>query len=124
MNSDKDLVAIIDGLKTNITEQAELRLELIKINVTEKVSKGFAQFFAVVIAGLLFLLSFFFFSIMLGFYLSKELDSYIWGFGIVALAYLLFGLLIGLFKKQLIITPITNNLIKLIFSNDTLNADD
>jgi hypothetical protein len=90
---------------TNLIEHLmgyiDTRLDIIKLEIQEKMKAAFVGVIHGVLLGLVGLMCLIFVSIFLGLVLNEVLDSTFWGFGIVALFYiiLLVVLVIGLDKK-------------------------
>ena len=110
----EDIVALI---KEYITTKAELT----RLTVIEKLTTLISSLIADVIVVSAALLTFFFASLALGFYLGQLLNSYGAGFGIVALLYLAIALIIN-YKKKRSTLFLNDFLIKKIFSKN--NTDD
>ena len=91
----------------DVKEYVELRLRLIQLNVTEKVSVALAGIITGGVALLFFSLCFLFGSFAASYLIGEALDSIAAGFGIVAAFYLLIGLIVlkvskGGLKEKLI----------------------
>lgn len=96
----------------------EARIDLIKLQLVEQSSDGFARLMAAfILAGfaLLFLIAFSFF---MGMTLSVLWENYIAGFGAVALFYLIILILLIVNRKKLLELPIQNIAIKIIFQDE------
>lgn len=91
---------------TNIIENLmgyiDTRIDIIRLEIQEKLKTSFVGIVHGVLLGLAAFMSLIFVSIFLGLLLNHLLDSTFWGFGIVALFYvlLLVVLVIGLDKKM------------------------
>jgi len=83
-----------DSLISNLTGYLDTRLDLVRLELQEKVKSAFINTVhgaTLALLGLLFLL---FLSIFAGLALNDALDSHFWGFGIVAGIYLLLLVLV------------------------------
>lgn len=90
-----------DSLMKNLMGYIDTRIDLVRLEVQQKVKTifvGVAQGATLAILGLLFVL---FLSIFAGLALNDALDSHYWGFGIVAGFYLLLLIIfvVGVGKK-------------------------
>lgn len=107
-----------DKLKQQLTEYVELRSELFKAQFTDKFSRTFSK----LVTGLLLLVLGFFLvlfgSLVIGFYFGEMMGSLMKGFAIVAACYLVLILVIWLFRKSLIETPIANTIIGVMYEED------
>ena len=110
--------AKVEEMADNIKEYINTRMESVKLSAAEKSSKILAN----AIAGVIVAIVFFFFIIFAGIALSFGLGEWIgktWaGFLIVAILYLLIGIIAWVARGRLIRLPIMNALIQQ-FTNDT-----
>ncbi|SIT89599.1 phage holin family protein [Pontibacter indicus] len=89
------------NLIENLMGYIDTRIDIIRLEVQEKMKAAMVSTIHGVLLGFFGLMSFLFVSIFLGLLLNHLLDSSFWGFGIIALFYVvvLVILLIGLDKK-------------------------
>lgn len=89
------------NLMENLMGYVDTRIDIIRLEIQEKLKAAFVSIVHGVLLGLVGLMCLIFVSIFLGMLLNDVLDSDFWGFGIVALFYiiLLVVLLVGLDKK-------------------------
>lgn len=89
------------NLIDNLMGYIDTRIDIIRLEIQEKLKAAFVGAIHGVLLGLVGLMSLIFVSIFLGLLLNDLLDSSFWGFGIIALIYiiLLVVLVIGLDKK-------------------------
>ncbi|WP_018476441.1 phage holin family protein [Pontibacter roseus] len=89
------------NLIENLTGYVDTRIDIIRLEIQEKLKASFVSTLHAVLLGFFGLMSVLFVSIFLGLLLNHLLDSSFWGFGIVALFYVavLVILFIGLDKK-------------------------
>lgn len=89
------------NLIENLMGYIDTRIDIIRLEVQEKMKAAMVSTVHGVLLGFFGLMSFLFVSIFLGLLLNHLLDSSFWGFGIIALFYVvvLVILLIGLDKK-------------------------
>ncbi|WP_439880915.1 phage holin family protein [Pontibacter sp. MBLB2868] len=90
-----------NNLIENLMGYIDTRIDIIRLEIQEKLKATFVNLIHVVLLGIIAFLCVIFLSIFLGLLLNELLDSSFWGFGIVALFYIiiLVVLLIGLDKK-------------------------
>jgi len=89
------------NLIDNLMGYIDTRIDIIKLEIQEKLKTSFVGVMHAVLLGLVGFMTLIFVSIFLGLLLNHLLDSSFWGFGIIALFYiiLLVVLLVGLDKK-------------------------
>jgi len=89
------------NLIENLMGYIDTRIDIIRLEIQEKLKGLFVNVVHGVLLGLVGFMCLIFVSIFLGLLLNDALDSEFWGFGIVALFYiiLLVVLLVGLDKK-------------------------
>ena len=113
-NLTRNLGELIDILKIYLTR----RVDLIKLNVLEKISLVGSYFltsvFLLVIAAFCLL----FVSFAFVFWYANNFGSLSTGFLIVAVVYIIFGVIIFVFRRTLITKPIVRILSDIIFSDN------
>jgi hypothetical protein len=89
------------NLIENLMGYIDTRIDIIRLEIQEKLKASFVSLLHVVLLAFFGLMSVLFVSIFLGLLLNHLLDSSFWGFGIIALFYvaILVILLVGLDKK-------------------------
>ncbi|MBD1397508.1 phage holin family protein [Pontibacter sp. JH31] len=89
------------NLIENLMGYIDTRIDIIRLEIQEKLKASFVGLLHVVLLGFFALMSVLFVSIFLGLLLNHLLDSSFWGFGIIALFYVavLVMLVVGLDKK-------------------------
>lgn len=105
-------------------EYIESEKELLKLKAVKAISGSAAQFITAIFLIMLFHIALAIFGIWLGVYLGEILDSYTLGFGISALAFVFLFILIIVFRKPLLINPITNAAISAMVKNDKISDED
>lgn len=107
-----------DKVKDQLSQYVDTKIELLKAQWVEKT----ALIMGKMVTGLIVLFALFFSilfaSLVLGYYFSEVLDSTVKGFGIVALVYVLFLLVVWIFRKKLIQQPISNFIVETIYQDD------
>jgi len=116
MQEDKefDFSGEIANLIEEIKDYIELRYDIIRLDMTEKIVRIISVFFGimtffVIVPGVLL-----FFSFALAYYLGEILGANHWGFMIVGTVYLFLGILFITFKKKFITKPIIKTLTEAI----------
>lgn len=89
------------NLIENLMGYIDTRIDIIRLEIQEKLKASFVGLIHAVLLGFVGLMTLIFISIFLGLLLNELLDSTFWGFGIIALFYIiiLVVLLVGLDKK-------------------------
>lgn len=80
--------------------------QIIKLSIAEIAAKNLSRIITILTLILFALFLILFGSLTLSFFLASILDSYIWGFGLVALLYLIFIIVVVIFRQALITNPI------------------
>ena len=109
---EKQLNHHFSALSDSIRSYADTRLQIIKLTAADKVATGASGMVSgvlILFLGLFFLL---FAGCSDGFFIGREMESYAAGFLIVAGFYFLLLILLLIFRKAIILTPITNLVIK------------
>jgi hypothetical protein len=91
----------VDSLLSNLTGYVETRVELLKVEVKEDLSKGLAQAVAYLFIWFILALFLTFFSIGIALLLGKSLSN-VAGFSIVAAVYLIAGLMLWFSREKVI----------------------
>ena len=98
---EKDAEKVFFELKDDLSKYAELKLELIKLNAYERISKVIAVLsYGLLLCALLFITAQFAL-LALGYLISTWLDSMVAGFGIISVIYLLQVILAILYKDSI-----------------------
>ena len=114
----EDTFAKAEQLAQHVREYINNRMDAVKLNTAEKSSKLAATVIASVVVGIFFFSFLFFASTALAFVFSR-LTGELWlGFLIVAVIYLLLGIIIWSFKDRLLQLPIMNSLLQQLFTDD------
>ncbi|MDD2984278.1 MAG: phage holin family protein [Crocinitomicaceae bacterium] len=107
----------LHDITDNIKEYVETRYELLSLKSADKVSKIGSSLGMALVLALLTVFFLMFLSIAGGIYLSILLDSFILGFLSLAGFYLILILIFYSVRKNLIINPIRNLLIREMFED-------
>jgi hypothetical protein len=91
----------IDSLIDHLTGYFEARVELLKIEAKEEISKGLSSVLVYVALAFAFLLAFMFVSVAVALLIGAKMGDTFMGFFIVAGFYLLVGVVLVLFREAL-----------------------
>jgi ABC-type uncharacterized transport system fused permease/ATPase subunit len=120
----EDTFAKAEQLAQHVREYINNRMDAVKLNTAEKSSKLAATVIASVVVGIFFFSFLFFASTALAFVFSR-LTGELWlGFLIVAVIYLLLGIIIWSFKDRLLQLPIMNSLLQQLFTDEDVDDDE
>lgn len=113
--TDPDL--FLDETRKDLEEFIDIKTRLLKLEVTEKLAKtaGAAVAFFVLLIFVFILLNLLVF--LTGIFLSSLLGSTLSGFATATGIYLVIFLLLIVFRKTLIILPVTNKVIRIFYDN-------
>lgn len=102
----------IEQIGELVREWAENRIEATKLRFKSINIKVLASFAKLLLPGLCLFLMLLFASIGIVWVLNESFNSYYIGYFIVAVFYLLLGILIYIFREEWIVRPLSNILIK------------
>jgi len=105
----------IGNIRKDIQEYIEVRLDLLKLQAAEKISKIISNTAVAIILILLLSLILFFLSFAAGYFMASVLNSNVLGFLCVAGFYLLLMLIILIFRKKIIDRPVIKSVVKVFF---------
>ncbi len=91
------------------------RVTLIKLQAVEKTSRLAGAFFTVIVLGLMAVFILLFLSLTLAAFLATILGSLYWGYGIVALFYIILAIIVIAIRKKVIEKITTNFLVSILF---------
>jgi uncharacterized membrane protein len=106
----------IEELTDRAKKYLDTHIELLKLEVTERISVIGSGMVSVILVSFVFILFVLFLSLWAGFYFSACLGNSYAGFGIVAGFYFLLVLLFVFARKNLLETPIRNSVIRSVFN--------
>jgi len=113
----------VEDLFDHAREYVNIRVDQAKLSVAERSSAVLSMVIATAVVNIIFLLCLIFGSIAGAIALGMWLRSYWMGFLLVAILYLLIGLLIWAGKETFIRQPIMNAIIHQLFKNDDDEKD-
>lgn len=102
----------VEELLKKIKEYLELRLELFRLKSISKASKFVSSFITLLVVIILFSFSLFAITIGLGLLIGEWVGKIYLGFFIVAVLYIIIGLIIYSMKDKIILTKVSNKMIK------------
>ena len=117
------LIAKIENLVNSAQEYIQLKIREAKLEAADKLSSVLASIAAIIILSFFCFMFILFLSLAAGFLLNNLLESSCLGFLIIALSWLLIGLLIYFAKNRLIKKPLKDRLVNAMFNakNDLKN---
>jgi phosphoglycerol transferase MdoB-like AlkP superfamily enzyme len=110
--------SVFEDLKVHLKEFISTKINYYKLVAFEKVATITPNIVVYSLLGIFGLFFLIFLSISLAILIGNALNNMFLGFIIITAAYLLLCILIFLFKKQMIIDPLANLLIKAMTSDD------
>ena len=102
-------------IRALLKDYFSIRIELTRLAAIERLSVVLASLITNGFVIVAIVLTFLFGSVTLGFYLAEKLGSYVSGFGIVTLIYMLLGMLMFFLKDRYLEKNLINFIIKRIF---------
>ena len=108
----EQVFAKAEELSGHIKEYIALEIEDMKLVAVQKGSKIIGNIAAMVVAGVMGLFFIIFGGIALGLYIGECVQSLPFGFLLVAVGFMLIGLIVWLTRRSLIQVPVMNNMIK------------
>lgn len=105
----------LGNINKEIREYIEARLDLIKLQAAENISRVISNMTVIIILCLLSSLVLLFLSFSAGYFLASLMNSNVLGFLCVAGFYLLMLLIILLFRKKIIERPVIKSIVRIFF---------
>jgi len=93
----------------------EKRIDLLKLESAERVAKSTSSIITLAVIGFLATMVTIMLSIAVGFFLGETLGSYSLAFFIITGVYALFGVVVYLFKRQLVTNPVLSTVLESFF---------
>jgi len=90
----------LDKIIESLQKLLEVRIAMIRKEIEEKIAEKLAKLLPLIMVGASLTLLILFGSLTLAFYLTEIMESYVYGFGIVALGYLLLTVIFILLKDS------------------------
>lgn len=101
----------LKDITSDVKEYVNLRLQVIRLNVTEKISSGLANLITSGAVILFYLLAFIFTSFALCYYIGRQIGNLSLGFLIVAGFYIILGLIINFASHKNLRSHLTDRFI-------------
>ena len=98
--------------KTLLKEYLETRMKIYRLQSIRLFSRSAGYFAWIIISALLAFLFLLFGGLMVGFWFSGLLGSFVKGFGLVALLILVVFILLAVFRKALFVDPVIHSVIQ------------
>lgn len=108
-------------LSENVKDYLKLRLDLLKLTVTEKMASIGSFFLVSVIFFILFLFVLMFFSLAFIFWFRDQIGEAYIGALIIAGVYIIVGIIIFLLRNKLFINPLVERLSKILMEETSEN---
>lgn len=105
----------IDNIKKDILEYIEVKLDLIRLQAVENLSRIFSNAATIAIAAYLLFLAVIFLSFATGFFIGSLLQSNASGFLCVGGFYILLLIFFLLLRKRIVEQPVIKAMIRLLF---------
>lgn len=101
-----------------VNRLVEKKIEYFKLNLAETSANAISGIITGLVLAVVGLITLILLLITAGFALSAAFDNHVYGFGLVALVFVILFLLILLLKKQLITNPVVSRVITKFFEHD------
>lgn len=108
-------------LSENVKDYLKLRLDLLKLTITEKMASIGSFFLVSVIFFILFLFVLMFFSLAFIFWFRDQIGAAYVGALIIAGVYIIVGIVIFLLRNKLFINPLVERLSKILMEETSEN---
>ncbi|HVZ56345.1 MAG TPA: phage holin family protein [Chitinophagaceae bacterium] len=115
----QDSFAKVEELAAHIKEYIHIRIAAVKLSTAEKTSKIIANLLAVVIVVVIFLFFLLFLSLAAAYALAKWTGAFYWGFLLVAVLYLVAGIVVWKMRERILRFPILNALLQQFFNEES-----
>ena len=108
-------------LTESVKEYVQLRLDMFKLTLTEKMSRIFTFTIILMIFFILFNFIILFFSVAFILWFREHVGAAHWGAIIVAGFYVLLGILTWILRKQLFVNPVVTQISKILLEEEHEN---
>ncbi|HVU59198.1 MAG TPA: hypothetical protein VHD83_29250 [Puia sp.] len=112
MSQPDNLGSFISENKTILKEYVETRMEIYRLQSLRIFSKSAGYFAWIIVSLFLAFLIVIFGGLMLGYWFSSMLGSYVKGFGLITLILVVLFVLLALFRKRLFVDPVVQSIIQ------------
>lgn len=107
-----------NSLLENVKDYVGLQIDLLKVNVIEKMTKLFYLFFLLLFGTLIILVAFIYLSVAFMHWMEALFNSMIPGALIMGGVTLLIFLLFYLFRKKILLNPLTRKIVAIVFDHE------
>ena len=111
-NQPDNLGSFISENKAVLKEYMETRMEIYRLQSLRIFSKSAGYFAWIIVSLFLAFLILIFGGLMLGYWFSSMLGSYVKGFGLMTLLLVVLFVLLALFRKSLFVDPVVQSIIQ------------
>lgn len=112
MSQPDNLGSFISENKAVLKEYLETRMEIYRLQSLRILSKSAGYFAWIMVSALLAFLILIFGGLMLGYWFSSMLGSYVKGFGLMTLLLMVLFVLLALLRKPLFVDPVVQSIIQ------------
>lgn len=116
--NDRNGPTSVSDMVKEVKEYSKLQIDLLKLNLAEKMSLLISLFISVAVGILLFFAAFVVFSIALVHWLGTFFHSLIPGYLIVGGFFLLLLVIFFIFREKLVLNPVIRKVVSILFDND------
>jgi hypothetical protein len=124
MSQPDNLGSFLSENKTILKEYVETRMEIYRLQSIKVFSKSAGYFAWILVSLFLAILIVIFGGLMLGYWFSSMLGSYVKGFGLMTLLLIFLFVLLALFRKQLFVDPVVQSIIQRSREEENGQADE
>jgi len=124
MSRPDNLGSFISENKTILKEYVETRMEIYRLQSLRIFSKSAGYFAWIIVSLFLAFLIVIFGGLMLGYWFSSMLGSYVKGFGLITLLLIVLFVLLALFRKRLFVDPVVQSIIQRSREEDNAGSDE
>lgn len=107
----------------NAKEYANLQLQLLKLNMVGSLSQVVSYIVALVVASVLILAAFLYFSMIVVVWMQQLTGSWIYGFLTMGVVFVVLCILFFLCRKKFLLNPIVKKMSSILFSNEAEMMD-
>ncbi|RYE40496.1 MAG: hypothetical protein EOP48_24660 [Sphingobacteriales bacterium] len=111
MSQPENLGSFFSENKKLVTDYLETRIALIRLQSIKMLSRSAGNLIWAVIAAFFIFIILIFAGLVLGFWFSELTGSYVKGFGLTTMVFILLFILITIFRKALFISPMIKKII-------------
>ncbi|MEO7767750.1 MAG: phage holin family protein [Ferruginibacter sp.] len=107
----------VEEFITQLKTYVNTEIELLKLSISEKLSKAFSALITILFVAIVFLIFVLFASVSLAYFLGECLERMWAGFLIVGFLYLLSGIIAWYTREKFLRIPIMNAIIRKLFAS-------